>query len=249
MVNGFQRGEWNPYGRYFMVRLLDAHSWVEAHLDGAGWVTLDPSPRGEAAADFFTQRDTILWQGHDAEHPFQSCERMLGGGRAALEHVVPLFTADDDRVPAVGGFARRPLFAWELWLARLGRYLPGDMRYLPRFSSLLYRKHHAPFAARAPEVWDYFYGNAAAARMRTVALQALLLHGVDLRPILAEVRQPVLLVCGETVNLVRGDAYHESEEFVLVERGDEVNWTVPYKVVKLAPDAPPEIRTGPHPQR
>jgi transglutaminase-like putative cysteine protease len=52
VVNGFQRGEWNPYGRYFMVRLLDAHSWVEAHIDGAGWVTLDPSPRGgqEAAA-------------------------------------------------------------------------------------------------------------------------------------------------------------------------------------------------------
>jgi transglutaminase-like putative cysteine protease len=44
VVNGFQRGEWNPYGRYFMVRLLDAHSWVEAYLDGA-WVSLDPSPR------------------------------------------------------------------------------------------------------------------------------------------------------------------------------------------------------------
>lgn len=46
VVNGFQRGEWNPYGRYFMVRLSDAHSWVEAHLAGR-WRTLDPSPRGE----------------------------------------------------------------------------------------------------------------------------------------------------------------------------------------------------------
>ncbi len=46
VVNGFQRGEWNPYGRYFMVRLRDAHSWVEVFIDGAGWVTLDPSPRG-----------------------------------------------------------------------------------------------------------------------------------------------------------------------------------------------------------
>ncbi len=49
VVNGFQRGEWNPYGRYFMVRLLDAHSWVEAYLDG-DWVTLDPSPRGAVDA-------------------------------------------------------------------------------------------------------------------------------------------------------------------------------------------------------
>jgi hypothetical protein len=47
VVSGFQRGEWNPYGRYFMVRLRDAHSWVEAYFDGVGWVTLDPSPRGE----------------------------------------------------------------------------------------------------------------------------------------------------------------------------------------------------------
>jgi transglutaminase-like putative cysteine protease len=45
VVNGFQRGEWNPYGRYYMVRLRDAHSWVEAWAGRPGWVTLDPSPR------------------------------------------------------------------------------------------------------------------------------------------------------------------------------------------------------------
>jgi hypothetical protein len=28
-----------------MVRLRDAHSWVEVFVDGAGWITLDPSPR------------------------------------------------------------------------------------------------------------------------------------------------------------------------------------------------------------
>jgi len=48
VVGGFQRGEWNPYGRYFMVRLADAHAWVEAYFDGLGWVTFDPSPRAEA---------------------------------------------------------------------------------------------------------------------------------------------------------------------------------------------------------
>ncbi|HXA94180.1 MAG TPA: DUF3488 and transglutaminase-like domain-containing protein [Candidatus Dormibacteraeota bacterium] len=51
VVAGFQRGEWNPYGRYFMVRLSDAHSWVEAYIDGRGWVTFDPSPRAEASTD------------------------------------------------------------------------------------------------------------------------------------------------------------------------------------------------------
>jgi transglutaminase-like putative cysteine protease len=47
VINGFQRGDWNPYGRYFMVRFRDAHSWVEAYVGGPGWMTLDPSPRGE----------------------------------------------------------------------------------------------------------------------------------------------------------------------------------------------------------
>jgi transglutaminase-like putative cysteine protease len=47
VVGGFQRGEWNPYGRYFMVRMSDAHSWVEAYFDDRGWLTLDPSPRGD----------------------------------------------------------------------------------------------------------------------------------------------------------------------------------------------------------
>jgi transglutaminase-like putative cysteine protease len=50
VVGGFQRGEWNPYGRYFMVRLSDAHAWVEAYFEGLGWLTFDPSPRAEDAA-------------------------------------------------------------------------------------------------------------------------------------------------------------------------------------------------------
>jgi hypothetical protein len=45
VVGGFQRGKWNPYGRYFMVRLSDAHAWVEAYFDDLGWVAFDPSPR------------------------------------------------------------------------------------------------------------------------------------------------------------------------------------------------------------
>ena len=49
VVNGFQRGEWNPYGEYLAVRLSDAHSWVEAWIDGAGWVSFDASPRDESA--------------------------------------------------------------------------------------------------------------------------------------------------------------------------------------------------------
>jgi hypothetical protein len=43
-----------------MIRLRDAHSWVEVFVSGAGWVTLDPSPRAgvEPAA---VAASTVLW--------------------------------------------------------------------------------------------------------------------------------------------------------------------------------------------
>ncbi len=43
VVTGYAGGEWNPYGSYFLIRQSDAHSWVEAYVDGS-WRTYDPTP-------------------------------------------------------------------------------------------------------------------------------------------------------------------------------------------------------------
>ncbi|MEZ4298376.1 MAG: DUF3488 and transglutaminase-like domain-containing protein [Polyangiaceae bacterium] len=48
-VTGFIGGTWNRYGRFYAVRNGDAHSWVEAYLDGEGWHTFDPTPPADAA--------------------------------------------------------------------------------------------------------------------------------------------------------------------------------------------------------
>jgi transglutaminase-like putative cysteine protease len=66
VVGGFQRGDWNEYGRYFMVRLRDAHAWVEAHVEGVGWITLDPSPRqagvsGRSALGLYLDALRMRW--------------------------------------------------------------------------------------------------------------------------------------------------------------------------------------------
>jgi protein-glutamine gamma-glutamyltransferase len=44
VVNGFYGGEWNQYGRYYVFRQSDAHSWTQANFGEAGWITMDGTP-------------------------------------------------------------------------------------------------------------------------------------------------------------------------------------------------------------
>src|SRR5262249_54604531 len=43
-VSGFVGGKYNRFGGVYAVRHGDAHSWVEAYIEGHGWVTFDPTP-------------------------------------------------------------------------------------------------------------------------------------------------------------------------------------------------------------
>ncbi|HEY2590019.1 MAG TPA: DUF3488 and transglutaminase-like domain-containing protein [Steroidobacteraceae bacterium] len=43
VVTGYLGGEWNPIGRYLLVRQSDAHAWVEVWLEGRGWTRIDPT--------------------------------------------------------------------------------------------------------------------------------------------------------------------------------------------------------------
>lgn len=47
-VTGFVGGTYNRFGDYYSVRQGDAHSWVEAYIDGAGWLRFDPTPSSGA---------------------------------------------------------------------------------------------------------------------------------------------------------------------------------------------------------
>ncbi len=53
-VTGFVGGTYNRFGNYYAVREGDAHSWVEAYIDGAtpeepgSWMTFDPTPASGA---------------------------------------------------------------------------------------------------------------------------------------------------------------------------------------------------------
>ena len=45
VVTGFQSGYFNDVSNTWVVRASDAHAWVEAWMEGRGWVTYDPTPQ------------------------------------------------------------------------------------------------------------------------------------------------------------------------------------------------------------
>jgi len=66
----YVRGVVVPAGRrvagHYVVRESDAHAWVEAHLDGQGWVEADPTPPGDYAALHATPPAGRLEEGWEA---------------------------------------------------------------------------------------------------------------------------------------------------------------------------------------
>jgi pimeloyl-ACP methyl ester carboxylesterase len=113
--------------------------------------------------------------------------------------------ARPERVPRgilQGAFAHRPLGIVEHLVAAFGRYLAGPAGALPLRGALLRQRHHGPFAAREPAIWDYFLSRWNSPPSAAIASRALLLHRVDLRRLLPRIRQPVLLMSGDRDPLV-----------------------------------------------
>jgi transglutaminase-like putative cysteine protease len=179
VVTGFQRGEWNPYGEYFLVRMSDAHARVEAYVAGSGWLTFDPSPRDErvtatwAGASLFLDalrlrwhRYIVNWSGQDQLAAAATVRQAAGAWKHWRAHWPQgqsawLWPA---LVPAVG------LIAWWAWRRRpaaaRGRRAPDFYR---RALRVLARRGLRPERGETAREFAVRVGDTAPAQARGFA--------------------------------------------------------------------------------
>ena len=164
-----------------------------------------PSGRGDGARlGRYTHADLVADALALMDHLQLARSYVFGSSFGATVALEALRTRPERLPRAIlqGGFAWRPLELAENLGARLFRYVPGMMKALPLRAATLYRTNAVLFAHRPPEVWDFFLERSNAHPIAAVAHRALMVHRLDLRATLAEVRQPVLLVCGDKDPLV-----------------------------------------------
>jgi len=104
-----------------------------------------------------------------------------------------------ERIPRAvlsGAFACRGLASLELALARAACYLPGSMSDLPFRRVAARRAFDAPDSS-PDELRRFGLESTGTSPVRALAHRALIVHKLDLRGILREIHQPVLIINGD----------------------------------------------------
>jgi pimeloyl-ACP methyl ester carboxylesterase len=95
------------------------------------------------------------------------------------------------------GVAYRPLYPHERLGAWLTRYLPGTMAYMPFRSVVARFLESRNFDGLPHEVWRCYLDTWGQDPVAAFACRLMLLHKLDLRPLLPKIRQPILRILGD----------------------------------------------------
>jgi pimeloyl-ACP methyl ester carboxylesterase len=93
-----------------------------------------------------------------------------------------------------GAFAHRRLSRAEKFLIRLCSWYPGKLRHLPLRGILQTQSHRHWFPPFDRTRWQFLFDNTGSVPLPAMARRAALVRDCDLRPVLNEITQPVLLV-------------------------------------------------------
>jgi pimeloyl-ACP methyl ester carboxylesterase len=102
-----------------------------------------------------------------------------------------------------GGFAWRPVVGWLRTVCQFLRYGRGLMGSLPMRKHLHPRAEQAVFDQHGKsEMWNFLMDNSNAISKSAAARRGLMLESIDLRPLLPQIRQPILLISGDRDSIV-----------------------------------------------
>jgi hypothetical protein len=116
VATGFTSGALDRRANEYVVRDLDAHSWVEVYYSGIGWVTFDPTPAAAPARNQPDEAGTTGPTGAPPRAPLLPGDK--GGTRASVAVVAE--PAPWWRIPllVVIGLLAVAAAAWAAWRLR-----------------------------------------------------------------------------------------------------------------------------------
>ena len=153
IVTGFSGGDLNEYGRYIIVRQRNAHSRVEAVING-GWRSFDPTPPGmeERSSQFFLLLDMLKmkWERYVVSFsPFDQKEMARIFSLSFWSLNKPGFLLQSSLVIISLSLSVLLLTLLSMRLLKLRRYGFLTLQYL-KFRSLIKKKGSSISAASTP---------------------------------------------------------------------------------------------------
>jgi len=159
LVGGYLGGEYSDLGGYYLVTDERAHLWVEAWVEGSGWIRIDPSRLTESFVEvtgrgqrslqsrFAVYLDALnyYWNSTIINYDLERQVAMVTSAGAGLKQLsVPKVSASGLLRFALAG----ALLATVIFIAR--RTAPtAEERLLRRFHALLRRRYDVEIAANA----------------------------------------------------------------------------------------------------
>ncbi len=142
-----------------------------------------------------------------------------------------------------GGFAHRRLRPDERLALRLGRRFRGDLSRLPFHEVGLASKNRRAFPDQIPDRWAQFVEENGLTPIAGMSHRLDILDRLDLRPILPEIRQDVLVIHGTADRIVPWTHYEELVTCLprawpapMAGVGHQPHWTHPEWLARLVGD-------------